>query len=171
MGGNFFPASSRPARLLVSRLVLASRRASRPFYPAVLLLARIALVRLIRSSRPSSRLARRLVGRLVSPSRLACSSHSSCCRFPWSSRSIPLPSSLRLVISSCRGRLAYSPRLFSIRLSHPALRIWIGRSCGGACSHINPMGVRSVSLWLVRSLLARHEVVMRYPWPSCVIRP
>ena len=86
------------------------------------MLARIVLIRL------AFHLVRRLVGRLVSPSRLACPSHSSCCRFPWSSRSIPLPSSIRLVISSYRGVLLACLVFFSIRLI--ALLIWVGRSCG-----------------------------------------
>ena len=54
------------------------------------LLARIVLVRFV------FRLVGCLVARLVSPSRLACSSRSSCCRFPWSSR--PLVSFLLLVV-------------------------------------------------------------------------
>lgn len=109
----------------------------------------------------------RLVGRLVSPSRLACPSHSSCCRFPWSSRYIPLPSSLRLVISSCRGvllaRLVSFPFTFLI-----ALRIWIGRSCW--VGRIIPMSMRLVPLLLVSSLIVRFVAMMRYPFPSCVIR-
>ena len=108
MGGNFFPASSRPARLLVYRLVFRlvscvpwgvlfflSGRLS--------LLARIVLIRLVWASRFSSR--------------LTCSFRSSYCvsggvsPYP----RVSAPPSCHIILP---GRFACSSRFFPIRLSY-----------------------------------------------------
>lgn len=144
---------------VVSSLVSSVRPvgASRSFYPVVSLLARIVLIRLVG----------RLVPHLVLSSRLACSFRSSHLRFPWGVSFCSVPPSLRLVVSSCRGvllaRLVSFPFTFLI-----ALRIWIGRSCG--VGRIIPMSMRLVPLLLVSSLIVRFVAMMRYPFPSCVIR-
>lgn len=80
----------------------ASSVASRLFYPVVLLLIRIVLIRLVG----------RLVPHLVPSSRLVLLIAS-----PLVSRSIPVPLGYRLIVLSCRGHLACSSR-FSFHLSY-----------------------------------------------------
>lgn len=131
--------------------------ASCSFYPVVSLLARIVLIRLV------FHLVRRLVGRLVSPSRLACSFRSSHLRFPWGVSFCSVPPSFRLVISSCRGVLL--ARLVSFSFVLLPCGYVMRRSCVGGCSHIIQMGVR-----LVRLLLARPDGVGGIRCPARVIR-
>lgn len=150
------PMSSRPSSRLCVPWGVSSCLSGR-----LSLLARIVLIRLV------SRLVGRLVSRLVLLARLVLLVVVSRGRLVLSPCLRPSVSSYHLAGASC---LLVS---FLFHSSFSSCLADLDRAFlrGGACSHINPIGMRSVSLWLVRSLLARHEVVMRYPWPSCVIRP
>ena len=126
------PMRSFPRCRLVPRLVRASRGASRSFYPIVscCLLVLFLFVSSLR-----------LVGRLVSPSRLACSFRSSHFAYPWwrpvlSPCLCPSVSSYRLAGVSCLlvsllFHLSFSSCLAA--LDRTFLR--------GACSNINPIEV------------------------------
>lgn len=130
------------------RLARASRGASRPFYPVVSLLVRIVLIRLVRASRSSSR--------SIVSSRLACSLRSSHLRFLVSVPFYLVPSSIRLVVPSCRGILLARLVSFSFVLS-PCGYV-MRRSCG-ACYPYHHDRRAARSLRLVRSLLIRLDGV------------